>query len=226
MTPAVLAIGLCALAWVAVAAGAVVRVALRARWPYGPVSSGEAILPLAYEIDGDEPDRRFRTRLDVAAELARRHAVPVWCLGGHPGWLDHSCAWYTKRYLLRRGLAPEAIRTLDDLPFLGESLDTTQEILAAVDLARHERQRRIVFVSDLLHLAQIRLILDGHPIRPIWVVTPLGLSLRLRDLRYVAVRIAMIFVTLLDREGWTLGWLRSWRRHAAGPRRRTARAAR
>src|SRR5437870_4533471 len=184
------------------------------------VGASDIIFPLAYEIERGEPDRRYRRRLDEAADLAGRHGLPVWCLGGHPGWLEHSCAWYAKRYLVRRGISHDAIRTIDDFSLLGESLDTTQEVLAAIELARRTGVRRLIVISDLLHLAQVRLMLRGVGIEAVWVPTSLGPVTTMDDIRYVVVRLAMLVLTLLDRRGRTLGWLRHWRRDALGPMRR------
>ncbi len=211
-----------ALAWVGASCVEVGRTIMAPRRDGTRVGEAQAIFPLAYEIEEDGPDRRYRPRLDLARRLAEQHGLSVWCLGGHPGWLERSNVWHSKRYLVERGLAPDAVRTIDEFLFLGESLETIQEVLVAAELARYLGVRRLVVISDMLHLAQIRLVLEREGVEPIWVRTPLMPAWTLSEIRYLLVRLAMIALTLVDRHGWMLGWLGLWRRRGFGRRLRAA----
>lgn len=201
----------------AVAAAEVRRTAGRVREDAARVGDGEAVFPLGYRLVGDEPDARYRERLDLAACLWRRHGTPIWSLAGLLAGMELTTAHYSKTYLVTRGVDPGDVRTLEEFPFLGESVETIQEVRAACELARRSGVRRLVVISDLLHLAQIRLVLRSYDVEPILVSTSLTPAWTPDEIWYLAIRIAMIPVTLVDRRGGSLGWLRMWRSGRLGP---------
>lgn len=176
------------------------------------VGEGEAIFPLAYTlVEGTRPSARYRQRLDIARAIWARWRIPIWCLGGTLATMERSTAYHTKRYLIERGVAADTVRTLDEFPFLGQSVETIEEVLVACTLARQMKVRRFIVISDLLHLAQIRLVLSALDVDPIFVTTPLTPSWTAVEIRYLLIRLVMIVWTLADRRGRTLGWLRAWR---------------
>lgn len=182
----------------------------------GRVSEGQAIFPLGYYlVDGQTPTERYRQRLDLARAIWERQGIPVWCLAGRLANMDHTNAYYSKRHLMARGVVAEAVRTIDEFPFLGQSVETIQEVLAACELARRTNVRRLIVISDLLHLAQIRLVLRSFDLDPIFVATSLTPSWAADEIRYLVIRVGTIILTLVDRRGRTLGWLRRWRSVAA-----------
>lgn len=197
---------------VAMALGRVLHTYLIVRRDAGRVHDGQAIFPLGYYIvDGQDPSDRYRQRLDLAHLIWKRQRIPIWCLGGLLARMERSTAYYGKRYLVSRGVGPEAIRTIDEFPTLGPSVETIQEVLAAAELARRMDVRRLIVVSDLLHLTQIHLVLKSLDIHPILIYTPLSPSWNAGEIWYLIIRIGMIILTTADRRGWTLGWLRRWR---------------
>ena len=207
----------------AVTIAQVLDVARRARADATRIASAEAIFPLGYEItDRHEPVARFRERLDIAAALWRQHHLPIWSLAGRLAHMDRSTASCTRDYLVDRGVDTAAIRIHDEFPFLGESIETFQEVRAAVTLAEHTGTKRVAVISDVLHLAQIAIMLRASDLDPMFVPTSLTPAWNLSELRYLAVRVGMIPGTLADRTGQSLGWLRGWRRDRFGSIRNEA----
>jgi uncharacterized SAM-binding protein YcdF (DUF218 family) len=100
---------------------------------------------------------------------------------------------------------------VDEFPFLGQPVETIQEVRAAYELARRVHVRRVIVISDLLHLAQIRLVLRSLDIDPIFVSTTITPSWTADEIRYLVIRLGMIILTFGDRRGRTLGFLRVWR---------------
>lgn len=175
-------------------------------------NEGQAIFPLGYcLVDGQTPSKRYRQRLDLASDLCRRQGIPIWCLGGRLANMEHSTAYYSNRYLVASGVEPKAVRIVDEFPFLGQPVETIQEVRAAYELARRLDARRLIVISDLLHLAQIRLVLRSLDVDPIFVSTPLTPSWTADEIRYLLIRLGMILLTIVDRRGRTLGFLRVWR---------------
>lgn len=185
---------------------------------------GEAIFLVAYCIgDGETPSPRYADRLRLARDLWEQTRLPIWCLGGLLANRERTNGDASKRYLQRLGIPPESVQTIDEFPFLGESVETIQEVKAASELAHRLGVRRLIVVSDILQLAQVRLVLSPK-IDPILVATPTFPSGQRFDLYYFSVRCAALLVTFLDRQGWTLSWLRMWRsgvfRKKSGPPQR------
>lgn len=195
----------------------VLDVARRARQDVRRIASAEAVLPLGYEMTADnDPTPRYCERLNLATVLWRQYRLPIWSLAGQLAHMERTIAWYSREYLVARGVDPESIRILDDFPFLGESVETFQEIGAAIEVAQRLGVKRVAFVSDLLHLAQVAIMLRGSDLDPMFVPTSLTPAWNLTELRYLAVRVGIIPVTLADRRGQSLGWLRAWRRNRFG----------
>ena len=176
------------------------------------VNEGQAIFPLGYFlVDGQTPSKRYQQRLDLASDICRRQGIPIWSLAGRLANMEHSNAYYSNRYLLASGVEPKAVRIIDEFPFLGQPVETIQEVRAAYELARRVHVRRLIVISDLLHLAQIRLVLRSLDIDPIFVFTTLTPSWTADEIRYLHIRLGMIILTFADRRGRTLGFLRVWR---------------
>lgn len=191
--------------------GAVLRTQAAVRRDARRLAEGEAIFLVAYCIgDGETPSPRYRDRLKLARDLWERTRLPIWCLGGLLAGRERTNGYDSKRYLQSLGVPPEAVRTIDEFPFLGESVETIQEAEAARELARWLGVRRLIVVSDILQLAQVRLILFPE-IDVILVASPSIPSGKRIELYYFAVRCAALLVTLIDRRGWALNWLRMWR---------------
>jgi uncharacterized SAM-binding protein YcdF (DUF218 family) len=195
----------------------ILDVSRRAREDAGRIATAEAVIPLGYEITpGNEPTARYCERLNLATALWRQYRLPIWSLAGQLAHMERTIAWYSREYLVARGVDPAAIRILDDFPFLGESIETFQEIGAAIDVAQRIGVKRVALISDVVHLAQIAIMLRGSGLDPIYVPTSLTPAWNLAELRYLAVRVGIIPVTLADRTGQSLGWLRAWRRNRFG----------
>jgi uncharacterized SAM-binding protein YcdF (DUF218 family) len=201
----------------------ILSLARRAREDAARIASAEAVLPLGYSVTPDnEPNARYRERLNLTAALWRQYRVPIWSLAGRLAHMERTTAWYSREYLVDRGVDPAGIRIVDDFPFLGESIETFQEIRAAIEVARRVGVKRVALISDVLHLAQISIMLRASGLDPIYVPTSLTPAWNLAELRYLAVRVGVIPVTLADRTGQSLGWLRAWRRNRFGAIRREA----
>lgn len=195
----------------------VLDVARRARADVGRIASADAVLPLGYELTPDnDPTARYGERLNLAIALWRQYRLPIWSLAGQLAHMERTTAWYSREYLVSRGVDPEAVRILDDFPFLGESIETFQEIRATIEVAQRLGVKRVAFISDLLHLAQVAIMLRGSDLDPIYVPTSITPAWNVVELRYLAVRVGIIPVTLADRTGQSLGWLRAWRRNRFG----------
>ena len=205
----------------AITTAQVLDVARRARADAGRLATAEAVFPLGYEMtDRNVPVARYRERLDLAAALSRQYHLPIWSLAGQLAHMDRTTAYYSRDYLVvDRGVDASAVRILDDFPFLGESIETFQEVRAAIEVAERTGTKRVAVVSDLLHLAQIAIMLRSTGLDPIFVPTSLTPAWNLSELRYLAVRVGVIPVTMVDRTGQTFGWLRSWRRDRFGASR-------
>lgn len=197
--------------------------ARRVRADADRIGDGEAVFPLGYLVDAEgRPDARYRERLDLTAAIWQRHRTPIWSLAGQLAGMKRTTAEYTRRYLVERGVDADAVRIIDEFPFLGESVETIQEVLAARAVAERAGVRRLVIVSDLLHLAQIRLVVAATDLDPIFVSTSLTPQWTVDHVRYVAVRLGVIPLTVVDRRGACLGWLRAWRSGRLGLTKREA----
>lgn len=209
-------VGASALGGVGAALAQVRRTSVRVQRDAARLTEGEAVFPLAYYLEGLAPSPRYQQRLELARAIWEQQRIPIWCLGGLLAGMEHSNAHYSKRYLVSRGVDPQAIRTIDEFPFLGQSLETIQEVLAASELARRMNVRRLIVISDLLHLAQIRLVLQRVPDDPIFLATPMTSCWTASEIRYLLIRLGMVMLTLADRRGRTLVWLRAWRSRGSG----------
>lgn len=195
----------------ALVVGSALRTRAAIRRDASRLAEGEAIFLVAYAFDdGVKPSPRYRDRFLLVRELWERTRLPIWCLGGLLASRERTNGHDSKHYLQQLGVRPEAVRTIDEFPFLGEPVETVQEAAAAAELARRLHVRRLIVVSDILQLAQVRLVLPSE-IDVILVASPSIPSGKRIELYYFAVRCAALLVTLMDRRGRALGWLRAWR---------------
>ncbi len=164
---------------------------------------GDVIFPIGHYVVQGEPGGIYMDRLDLAAELWRQGPRPIWLLGGG-GRLKRSVASVGKHYLVEAGIPPEFIAIIDDFPRFKSSLDTTEEIGIASSLAQEQRVSRIILVGELMHLAQARLVFESYGVRTLLVSTPH----KHNGLRYQLTRNGALFITLFDRRGLSLFWLR------------------
>lgn len=176
------------------------------------LAGAQAIFLVAYDVGEDgTPSPRYRDRLVRAAELSRSLGVPIFCLGGPLANRTRTNGEESRRYLVGLGVPSTTVRTHDEFPFLGESVETIQEAEAAAAVARHLGITRLAILSDLLQATQVRLVLAGR-LDCVLALTP---SVPSRpspdDVYYFAVRCATLLLTLVDRKGRGLGWLRAWR---------------
>ena len=176
------------------------------------LGEADAVFVVAYHIDRDgTPSARYRDRLARAAELARTTDAEIWCLGGLRRGRDRTNAEDSRRYLETLGVPADRVRVIDEFPFVGDSLETVQESWAALAVASHLGARRIIVLADALQAAQVRLVLSDR-VEHLPVLTPSIPSVRtLDDLYYFAVRVPALLVTTIDRDGYSLGWVRVWR---------------
>lgn len=213
MDSLLLAIGGVALGLLGVVACQLWQTYLAMRRDATRVSEGGAIFVLGYFLlDGQRPCDRYRARLDLGRAIWERYGIPIWCLAGRLWHMDQTNAYYSRRYLVQNGVPAHVVRTLDEFPSLGQPVDTIQEVHAAYALSRRMNVRRLIVISDLLHLAQIRLVLRSLDVDPVFVCSRFARSWTPDQVGYVMVRVGMIILTLIDRRGQTLGWLRMWRR--------------
>jgi len=167
-------------------------------------SKGEAIFPIGHYVVKGAPGPIYQDRLDVARALWVQKPRPIWLLGGGQRKGNESVASIGKRYLVAQGIPPAAIVTFDDVAQFKSSLDTTQEIAIASMLAKDKGASTIVVVGEVLHLAQARLVFDSYGIETLLTSTP---ETRY-GLRYQLTRSIALMITLLDRRGHSLFWLR------------------
>lgn len=188
---------------VAVTVGEIRQRMLRDR---GLAGKGEVIFPIGhYVVKGSPgPIYKDKDRLDAARALWVKEPRPIWLLGGGQSRLKESVASVGKRYLVAQGIPSTAIVTLDDFAQFQRSLDTTQEIEIASMLAKGKGVSTIVVVGEVLHLAQARLVFDSYGIDTLLVGTPETQY----GLRYQLTRSGALLVTLFDRRGLSLFWLR------------------
>ena len=203
--------------------GVVLRTQAAVRRDASRLAAGEAIFLVAYSTNTQGmPSPRYRDRLNLACKLWGRTRLPIWCLGGLLAGRGRTNGVDSKRYLQALGVPPEAVRTIDEFSFLGECVETIQEVEAACELARRFRVRHLIVVGDILHLAQVRLVLSAE-IEATLVASASIRSGQWFDPYYLAVRCAALLATLIDRRGRVLGWLRAWRSGRCLARQRGAR---
>jgi len=171
--------------------------------------AGEVIFPIGHYVVNGLPGPIYLDRLNAVVFLWREQPRPVWLLAGGQSALKESVAAVGKRYLEQQGIPGTFVFTIDDLPQHQSSLDTTEEIGLASNLAKEARFKKIIVIGELMHLAQARLVFNAYGIDALLVDTP-GVSY---GLRYNVTRLGALGNTLLDRKGISLFWLR-WIRGA------------
>ena len=111
--------------------------------------SADAILVLGRELVDDQPTAVFRARLDHGAHLFREGWAPLVIVsGGVTGTARRSEATAGREYLLARGLPADAVSTEDS------SRHTLENLVFVRETLRRQGWRRLVLVSDPLHLAR------------------------------------------------------------------------
>jgi uncharacterized SAM-binding protein YcdF (DUF218 family) len=111
--------------------------------------SADAILVLGRELVDDQPTAVFRARLDHGARLFREGWAPLVIVsGGVTGTARRSEATAGREYLLACGLPADAVSTEDS------SRHTLENLVFVRETLRRQGWRRLVLVSDPLHLAR------------------------------------------------------------------------
>jgi len=134
--------------------GAGLPVAWRTRQVLAAAASDErrpadAILILGRELVDDRPTAVFRARLDHGAQLYREGWAPLVIVsGGLTGTARRSEAAAGREHLLAAGIPAAAIHTEDSSRHTLENLFFVRETL------RRQGWRRLILVSDPLHLAR------------------------------------------------------------------------
>lgn len=171
-----------------------------------------AIFPIGHFVVRDAPGRIYQDRLDAAMRLWQERPRPIWLLAGGGSGTRESGAEVGKRYLVGKGIPPASILTLDELPAPRTSLDTTEEIGIAANIATARGVPAVAVIGEVLHLAQAGLVFDSYGIRTIFEKTPEADY----GLRYRVTRTGALLITLVDRRGVSLFWLR-WIRSGDRP---------
>jgi uncharacterized SAM-binding protein YcdF (DUF218 family) len=125
-------------------------------------------------------------------------------LAGRHRETQESVAEVGKRYLLHNGIRAKDIKVLRDFPKYRSSLDTTEEIGIASQIAEESGVSTIIVVAEIAHLAQARLVFGSYGVGILLVSTPQ----KWHGLRYLLTRIGALLITMIDRRGKSLFWLR------------------
>ncbi len=127
----------------------------------------DALLVLGAAQYNGWPTRAFRARLDHAAELYRQGYAPVIVLvGGRASADDVSEAEAGARYLVQRGIPPEALLIVPHGRNTWQSLEAASEPL-------HERGvRRLLLVSDGFHLFRCKVMARDLGFEPLGSPVP------------------------------------------------------
>lgn len=130
-------------------------------WIYGRIeryanldqaAPADAICVLAAaEYDG-RPSPVYRARLDHALELYRLGMAPLMITLGGPGGDRFNEAWVGRRYLESQGVPEQAIIAET------ESMDTEEAARQIAVIARANKLRRLIVVSDGTHMFRIHAI--------------------------------------------------------------------
>jgi uncharacterized SAM-binding protein YcdF (DUF218 family) len=116
----------------------------------------DAVLVLGRSLAGDEPTAVFRARLDHGATLWRTGLAPrIVISGGRTGRSTKSEAAAGHDYLVATGVPSEAL-SLED-----RSRHTLENLYFVRDTARERGWKRILLVSDPLHLARAAALARG-----------------------------------------------------------------
>ena len=121
-----------------------------------PPEHADAILVLGRELVADRPTAVFRARLEHGAELWLAGWAP-WLVvsGGMTGRATRSEAEAGRELLVSCGVPPEKIWIEDRSRF------TLENLFYVRDALRERRLRRVILVSDPLHLARAATLARG-----------------------------------------------------------------
>lgn len=170
----------------------------------GKLEKGDVIFPIAHAVNGEEPGLIYRDRLDTTVLLWAKEPRPIWLLAGRHRETQESVAEVGKRYLFHNGIRAKDIKVLRDFPKYRSSLDTTEEIAIASQIAKESGVSRIIVVGEIAHLAQARLVFSSYGVN----VLLAGTAEVDYGLYYQLTRIGALLVTLVDRRGYSLFWVR------------------
>jgi uncharacterized SAM-binding protein YcdF (DUF218 family) len=121
-----------------------------------PPGEADAILVLGRKLEGDRPTAVFEARLARAAELWHQGlAARIVVAGGLTGTASRSEAEVGVAWLAARGVDPSALLAED------RSQHTLENLFNVRDHMRAAGWRRLVLVSDPLHLARAAALARG-----------------------------------------------------------------
>jgi len=146
---------------------------------------GETIVwNLCHYPDHVETDERIKK----AAEIYQAVGVPVWLFGSFSARYGKPVDELTAEKLVALGVPREKVRCSKDFSEEIVTLDTVQEMINILKVAREQGVKQIICVSNPLQLLQIYGFLKREDIEVLYVPTTL------RDWRwwYVSVRVALI----------------------------------
>jgi hypothetical protein len=135
------------------------------------------------------PDTAETTeRVAGAVALYRRWNRPIWLYGSNSARYPDSVEKMIKAELVSAGVPSHAVQCSGDLSHVSRSLDTVQEALNVAASAQAAGIETLLCLSNRLQLLQARALLKRHPLRFVWIATPL------RDRRwwYLLVRLLLI----------------------------------
>lgn len=168
------------------------------------LENGDVIFPIAHAVNGREPGLIYRDRLDTTVSLWVKEPRPIWLLAGRHRATQESTAEVGKRYLLHNGIPGKDIKVLGDFLKYRSSRDTTEEIGIASQIATESGVSTIIVVAEIAHLAQARLVFGSYGVSILLVSTPQ----KRYGPRYLLTRIGALLITMIDRRGKSLFWLR------------------
>ncbi len=127
-------------------------------------------------------------RVAGTVELYKRWTLPIWLYGSNTARYPASVERMIKEQLVSRGVPDRHVRCSADVPSSPRSLDTVQEALNVSAAARAAEIDTVICISNRLQLLQVRALLRNHPLRFVWISTPL------RDHRwwYLMFRVLLI----------------------------------
>lgn len=173
----------------------------------GKLAKGDVIFPIAHAVNGEEPGLIYRDRLDTTISLWGKEPRSIWLLAGRHRGTEESVAEVGRRYLLHNGIRAKDIKVLGDFPKYRSALDTTEEIGVASQIANESGVSTIIVVAEITHLAQARLVFGSYGVGVLLVSTPQKWYGR----GYLLTRIGALLITMIDRRGKSLFWLRWFR---------------
>lgn len=128
-----------------------------------PSGEYDCILVLGAKVNGDEPSRMLKDRLDKAIELYRMELSPCILMSGDNGTKEYDEVSVMKSYALREGIPEDAVMT-DHAGFSTyESMYRAKEIFGA---------KRILVITQEYHLYRALYIAERLGLEAYGVATP------------------------------------------------------